>query len=77
MTRILGLKALPTLAALLCLSSSSSSVSTQTSASTACSYLESTLGTGVVLPSEEQYQSTSERNWCVPGPCIIDDYHKG
>ncbi|KAI0439915.1 putative FAD-binding oxidoreductase [Xylaria telfairii] len=63
MTRILGLKGLPILTALLCLSSSSSGASTQTSASTACSYLESTLGTGVVLPSQEQYQSTSERNW--------------
>ncbi|KAI1746614.1 putative FAD-binding oxidoreductase [Xylaria castorea] len=63
MARILGLRALSALVALLCLPSPSYSVLNQTSASTACSYLENTLGTGVVLPSEDQYQSTSERNW--------------
>ncbi|KAI0451744.1 putative FAD-binding oxidoreductase [Xylaria acuta] len=63
MAHNLGSRALLTLAALLCLSLPSYGALNQISAFTACSYLESTLGTGVVLPSEDQYQSTSERNW--------------
>ncbi|KAI0967528.1 putative FAD-binding oxidoreductase [Xylaria arbuscula] len=63
MARILGSRALSILTALLYLSSPTYGMLNQTSASAACSYLESALETGVVLPSEAQYPSTSEENW--------------
>ncbi|GAP93181.2 putative fad binding domain protein [Rosellinia necatrix] len=61
MGRISRLKALVIQAALLCLPLPCYSLLNQTSA--ACSYLGSILGAGVVLPSEDRYLSTSERNW--------------
>ncbi|KAI0814719.1 putative FAD-binding oxidoreductase [Xylaria sp. FL0064] len=63
MARKLGSRALSVLAAQLYLPSPSFGVLNQTSASAACAYLESTLDTGVVLPSEAQYSSASEGNW--------------
>ncbi|KAI1368143.1 putative FAD-binding oxidoreductase [Xylaria arbuscula] len=63
MARIIGSRALSVLAALLDLPSPSSGVLNQTTASTACSYLESVLGTGVVLPNDAPYSSASQGNW--------------
>ncbi|KAI0403372.1 putative FAD-binding oxidoreductase [Xylaria palmicola] len=51
------------LAGLLCLLSRSYGMLNQTLAAIACSYLQSTLGTGVVLPSADRYKSASEGNW--------------
>ncbi|KAJ2984798.1 hypothetical protein NUW58_g5873 [Xylaria curta] len=63
MARMMGWRALPILGALPYLPSPSYSILNQTSASSACAYLERALGTGVVLPSEDRYQSMTERNW--------------
>ncbi|KAI0906327.1 putative FAD-binding oxidoreductase [Ustulina deusta] len=63
MARIPGLKALWILTALLSLPSPSYCVLNQTSASIACSYLQSVLGTGIVLPTEAPYLATSRGNW--------------
>ncbi|KAF2973143.1 hypothetical protein GQX73_g276 [Xylaria multiplex] len=63
MARISGLRTLLILTTLLPLTALSYSVLNQTSAAIACSYLESTLGTRVFLPSEVSYQSSSKGNW--------------
>ncbi|TGJ87169.1 hypothetical protein E0Z10_g1588 [Xylaria hypoxylon] len=63
MAYIPGLRALSILTALLYLPSLSHGVLNQTSASTACSYLARALGTGVFIPSEASYQSSSKGNW--------------
>ncbi|KAI0117947.1 putative FAD-binding oxidoreductase [Nemania sp. FL0031] len=59
----LRLRALSILGVLLCRPSPSYCLLNQTSASSACAYLESILGTGVVLPSGDRYHSVSEKNW--------------
>ncbi len=74
MARIPGLKALWILTALLSLSSPSYCVLNQTSASIACSYLQSVLGTGIVLPTEAPYLATSRGNWYVSMlPVVSED----